>query len=238
MYISDEGFRQAMVGTIALYDGAGERLHTTYVAATPEYGKETFIQRLEKEIEHVKGLYPQAKYIGIADGASDNWSFLEGHTSTQTLDFYHAAEYLGHAADAVFGSKTSKDKTLWLETSRHNLKHKHGAAGRLLREMEGIATRIRSPDGREKLQAATTYFRNQKHRMKYAENVKLNLPIGSGVTEAACKVIVKQRLCCSGMKWKDRGANVVLSLRCLNYSSGRWNQFWSKIDQYGVPASR
>ena len=238
MYMSHDGFRLAMVGTIALYNVAGERLHTTYVAATPEYGKETFIQRLEKEIEHVKGLYPEAKYIGLADGASDNWIFLEKHTSIQTLDFYHAADYLSDAADAMFGSKKNKEKTLWLETSCHNLKHKHGAATRLLGEMEGFAPRIRSPDDSEKLQAAITYFGNQKHRMKYAQSLKLNLPIGSGVTEAACKVIVKQRMCCSGMKWKDRGAKVVLSLRCLNYSRGRWNQFWSKIDKYGVPVSR
>jgi hypothetical protein len=35
--------------------------------------------------------------------------------------------------------------------------------------------------------------------MDYAGRVAANEPIGSGVTEAACKVIVKQRLCGSGM---------------------------------------
>jgi len=69
--------------------------------------------------------------------------------------------------------------------------------------------------------------------MDYAMNVEKNIPIGSGITEAACKVIVKQRLCCSGMKWKDEGASVVLTLRCLNHSDGRWGQFWNKIDRYG-----
>jgi len=38
----------------------------------------------------------------------------------------------------------------------------------------------------------------------YVEAIAANLPIGSGITEAACKVIIKARLCCSGMKWKDR----------------------------------
>jgi len=28
----------------------------------------------------------------------------------------------------------------------------------------------------------------------------------SGVTEAACKTVIKQRLCCSGMRWKEAGA--------------------------------
>jgi hypothetical protein len=51
---------------------------------------------------------------------------------------------------------------------------------------------------------AITYFRNHHHQMHYVEAIAANLPIGSGITEAACKVIIKARLCCSGMKWKDR----------------------------------
>jgi len=47
---------------------------------------------------------------------------------------------------------------------------------------------------------------------------KKKYPIGSGVTEAACKVIVKQRLFNSGMKWKGQGAKAVLCLRSLNYT--------------------
>ena len=37
------------------------------------------------------------------------------------------------------------------------------------------------------------------------------------------------------MKWKDKGAASVLRLRCLNYSNGRWSQFWDKINQFGLP---
>ncbi len=48
-----------------------------------------------------------------------------------------------------------------------------------------------------------------------------NEPIGSGVREAACKVIVKQRLCGSGMKWTEGGGAVVLSLRTLSYTARR-----------------
>jgi hypothetical protein len=70
--------------------------------------------------------------------------------------------------------------------------------------------------------------------MDYASFHANNLPIGSGVTEAACKVLVKQRLCGSGMRWKEKGAKVVLSLRALIQSAGRWVQFWDKINQFGV----
>ena len=70
--------------------------------------------------------------------------------------------------------------------------------------------------------------------MSYSEYKNLNYPIGSGVTEAACKVIVKQRLGNSGMKWKHNGAQNVLALRAMNYSDDRWIQMWEKIDRYGI----
>jgi hypothetical protein len=46
----EEGWRQAMVGTISLYDAEGERLHTVYLGAPPEYGKEDFYQQMDREI--------------------------------------------------------------------------------------------------------------------------------------------------------------------------------------------
>jgi len=90
-------------------------------------------------------------------------------------------------------------------------------------------------DAQEKIAKSLTYFKNHKTLMNYSDNAEENYPIGSGVTEAACKVIVKERLCCSGMRWKEEGAAGVIALRCLNYSTGRWEQFWEKIDRYGVP---
>ncbi len=86
---------------------------------------------------------------------------------------------------------------------------------------------------KETLQSSVTYFQNHKEKMKYAKNQKDNLPIGSGVTESACKTLVKQRLCNSGMRWKEAGAQAVLSLRALTHTDARWNQFWDKLDQYG-----
>jgi hypothetical protein len=70
--------------------------------------------------------------------------------------------------------------------------------------------------------------------MDYCKYKQNNWPIGSGVIEAACKVIIKQRLCNSGMKWTDKGARTVLALRCFNKSDGMWEQFWNKIDRYGM----
>ena len=44
MLLCKEGYREAMVGTISLYDNDGERQHTIQIGATPEYGKSTFWQ--------------------------------------------------------------------------------------------------------------------------------------------------------------------------------------------------
>jgi hypothetical protein len=39
------------------------------------------------------------------------------------------------------------------------------------------------------------------------------------------------------MRWKTKGAKIVLSLRALTNTLGRWTQFWQKIDQSGGSAS-
>jgi hypothetical protein len=59
MLICDQKWREAMTGSISLYDKHGERLHTIYLGAAPEYGKETFFSRMQREIGHVKLLYPK-----------------------------------------------------------------------------------------------------------------------------------------------------------------------------------
>jgi hypothetical protein len=234
IFLREQGYRIAMVGTIALYDRAGERLHTTYIGASPEYGKASFLERMTREIEHVKQLYPRALFIGLADGATDNWSFLNQHTSIQITDFWHATEYLAQAAEAIFSSpRDAPRRKQWLEECCHKLKHLKGAAGRILNELKDRAKGKLSTGNREKLHKAISYFTNQKTRMRYYALVKEALPIGSGVTEAACKMIVKQRLCQSGMKWNEKGASIILSLRTLERSN-RWEQFCGKINQYGT----
>jgi len=69
--------------------------------------------------------------------------------------------------------------------------------------------------------------------MKYSLCEAMALPIGSGVTEAACKTLVKARLCGSGMKWTRAGAQTVLTLHALLMSTPRWSSLWKYIDTHG-----
>ena len=97
-----EGWREAMAGTISFYDAQGERQHTIYLGATPEYGKADFLRRFTAEIERVKVRFPDAKRVGLADGAESNWQFLTQHTEAPILDFYHASSYLGSVVNAKY----------------------------------------------------------------------------------------------------------------------------------------
>lgn len=232
MLLCEEGGRQVMVGTLSLYSTQGERLHTTYVAAPPEYGRAVFLNRMRREVEHVLSLYPEAHRQGLADEASENWDFLAPYVDSQVVDFYHASEYLNTVAKVLF-PRSRKQRQFWLDEQTHRLKHEVGAAADLLAVFEEVDLDSLSSQKKEQMESVNTYFRNHLHQMDYADTRQANRPIGSGVTEAACKVIVKQRLCGSGMKWKGPGAGIVLSLRTLTYTTGRWQQFWSKINQYG-----
>ena len=120
----------------------------------------------------------------------------------------------------------------------HQLKHDPGAAAEICQTIELLQhTATLSKNARKELDAAATYFANHQHQMNYAAYRKKQYPIGSGVTEAACKTLVKQRLCGSGMRWKEKGAAVILSLRELVLTPTRWQQFWDKLNQYGFPAA-
>lgn len=232
MYMAEDGWREAMVGTIAFYDEETNRLETIYLSAPPEYGKGNFTNNFESEISYIKGVYSNCSYVGIADGAKDNWSFLSKHTKCQILDYFHASEYVTKVADVIYSNKVKRKK--WLTDSWHKLKHEDGGAIELLNEFIGYRKRKLNKSKKEKLESSITYFTNHNQKMNYSDYIRDNYPIGSGITESACKVIVKQRLCNSGMKWKQRGAEAVLCLRALNYSSSRWGQMWKKISKYGA----
>ena len=232
-------WREAMCGTISFFDNKGERMHTVYTAGSPEYGKEKFLKQLGREVENVIELFPKTPIVGLADGASSNWKFLESYSDVLTLDFWHASEYLARAAKAIFPKKSQNDERKeWLEDSCHKLKHNVGGATRILNELISFKKENKmNSSNKKELQTVITYFTNQRERMAFYKNVEANIPIGFGVTEAACKTIVKNRMCKGAVRWKDSGASVVLTIRSIHMTTFRWDQFWNKYSQYGYLAA-
>lgn len=224
--ILGQGYRETMNGTISLFDSLGQRVHTIYVAKAPEYGKTAFNETFLLEILKIKRLYPKAHYIGLADGSADNWTFLEPLTDIQILDFWHATEYLSKVSKVVFSDKTVGHK--WLNEACHRLKNDKGAVKVLIKQMKGFI-KVAKKSALMIIQTAITYFTNQRKRMKYHKHVKANYPIGSGIIEAACKTITKQRLSNSGMRWKIETVDNVLACRTLTHTNQRWEQTWNFI---------
>jgi hypothetical protein len=109
----------------------------------------------------LKARYPDALYLGIADGAKDNWSFLELHTQRQLLDFYHVTEYLAKASHAVYPKKTTKaERKKWLSERCSELKHKKNAAQIILDELKALTDPKLPQTIKEDLKATITYFSN------------------------------------------------------------------------------
>jgi len=231
-------WRVAMVGAITLYDAAGERLGSIYSATAPpedkDEGKSAFWSLMEQEVAAVKKRYPQARYTGLSDGAADFVPWLRENTQVQVLDFYHASGYVCAAAGAfVHEVPAGRDpSTWWAQEACSHLKNEEGAAGELLAAFEERLASNRSLSGpdREAVTKAATYFRNNLDRMDYARYAAEGLPIGSGVTEAGCKLIVKNRFCGPGMTWGFKMAGHLLKLRAHAHSAGdRWNELWKAI---------
>jgi len=231
----EDGWREAMCGTIAFFDKSGDRLHTIYSAAPPEYGKAKFLEKFGAEVDNVIELFPNKPIVGLADGAASNWGFLGERTDILTVDFWHMSEYLAKAANAMFpGKSNTQQRYEWLDRACHKAKHNFGAISRILGELKEFASSKRMRvDNKKQLNTVITYLTNHKAKMQYHKNIDQNLPIGSGVTEAACKAIVKNRMCKGAARWKQDGAEVVLTIRSIHMTSERWEQFWGKYSQYG-----
>jgi len=222
------GYREAMVSAISLYDRAGERKHSIYFGASPEYGKSSFKERFKQEADRIKELYPSATCLGIADGARDNWTMIGPYVDHELIDFYHASEYLSRCSHAAYPQKTGKpERTRWIEDYCHILKHDPDGAQTVLNELRRVGRKNKlSKENKKNAQDAMRYFKNNMAKMDYAKHLEHSWPIGSGVTEAACKTLIKQRFGRSGMRWKDTGIKTVLSLRELVLTPGRWSQLW------------
>ena len=219
-------YREAGCATLSCYDAEADRLDTLSIARMPEPKKATLKTMLSAEFGIALGKRPDPHVVSIADGAHDNWRYLDvlAPEATAVVDFYQAAEQLEAALDTCYGENDSKGRAQF-----HKLRHV------LLDDCDGVEKVIRALDyqrkkfpRRTRIGGVLRYFRRNRHRMRYADTQARHLPIGSGVVEAACKTLVTQRLKRSGMRWRHAGGQAILTLRALVQSS-RFDQAWALL---------
>jgi hypothetical protein len=76
-------------------------------------------------------------------------------------------------------------------------------------------------------QRACGYLDRHRSHMDYAARRQAGDPIGSGITEASCKVIFNQRTKQSGMRWTRGGGWQIVDLRTACRSK-LWSRIWSR----------
>lgn len=233
--IVGEAYKEAMCGTIAVYDADGTRLHTEYLGAMPEAGKTTFATRLTARVTQVLARYPYARHVCLGDGAQWNWDFFAAHypDAIWVLDFYHAATHLHTVAALLFGQGTAAAEAYY-ERWRTTLVEEPNGVAALLRSLIYYRNRSEvSPRAAQAIETELNYFRAHTAQMQYADFRAARLPIGSGVTEAGCKELIKARFCRSGMRWKRPTGAPLLQLRAIRLSQ-YWDSFWAKVLRYAA----
>ena len=227
------GYREVGCGTVSVYDHQGERLQTIRVARMPERNKLTVQAQLRAELAALLAGGPDLRLVFLADGARGNWTLLTEIAQSLGIppsayhvivDFFHACDHLKQGCDAIWGEGTSRGQAEFVRL-KTLLKEDERGAEHIRRVFKYQSTRL-TGNRRQRLQAERTYFRNQKPRMAYAEYQRHQLPIASGVVEAACKTLVTQRLKRSGMAWSPAGGQAILTLRSL-IQSDRWSRAWA-----------
>lgn len=171
--------------------------------------------------------------VFLCDGSRAIWKRAEEDpflsTTTQVLDFFHAAEHLAKARDAVFGDKSLPGQR-WFKKYREILQTDTFGLAKVIRSLRYYRTQLTKGSKRRKIVGRViAHFTRNRDRMRYFEFLCRGLPIGSGPVEAACKTLVGARLKRSGMRWTHPGGQRVLHLRA-HYLSNRWDTFWSAYE--------
>lgn len=231
-------FKQATVGSLSFYgappssDPGAARLCSRYVAQMPEEKTPTLKRRFEDELTHVETqLHERVTKLLLIDGAPGLWRYVEGNARfadyQMLIDFYHTTEHLSLAAERLFGKNTKQAKAFYKRYYTRLLED-DDAPKAIIRAIArykkgGNLSAIRA----KKLEQDRTFFERNQARMTYPDFLRKGLPIGSGPVEAACKTLVKTRLCRSGMYWSWKGGQRILQLRAY-VKSDRWDAFWKE----------
>jgi hypothetical protein len=228
-------WKEGATATVSVMDRRGKRVGTVYLGRMPEAGQTTLTTQLTALIQDIlkqvdaqslrlvyvsdDGYHPSDYYHNVLKKMQDPkrpWCPL---TWIRIVDYYHACLYIQQLAEALFGP--SPKGRAWAKQMRQHLKTQSDGITRVL-QSAGTLRRQHGLWGKAKdYDQAYTYLQKRTHWMRYRHYRRQRLPIGSGITEAACKTVFTQRLKRSGMSWTIAGGQVILDLRVI-WLSGIW----------------
>jgi hypothetical protein len=207
--------------------------HNKHVFATLDGKKAAF----EHLLDHVEKRDPEGQkpLIALLDGERAledrlleelNARNLMHRLDAVILDIIHASEYLWDVGTALYGEKGPK-RIRWVEAKLYALLC--GKVNTLIGGLRQMLTKKQdqfTKRQKKALEKTITYFDNHRHMMHYDIYLRKGYPIATGVVEATCGSLVKNRMEQSGMRWSINGAQAVLAQRAIlkNYD---WNDFFT-----------
>jgi hypothetical protein len=231
------GYEEAGTATVSVYDRRRRRLGTIYLGQMPQAKQVTLSGTLTKLLSATlnawHGPLPRLAYITDKGSAPDEYYHRVlkkmNHPRDDkrlawewVLDFYHVCSYVGKLADALFGADT-KAGAQWFVKMRRWLRDRPQGAAHVVRSaMQYLDRRKMTKAQKAEFWKAYRYLRRHRRWMDYPGYRRRGLPIGSGVTEAACKTVFTQRFKRSGMRWHHESGQVILDLRLIHLS-GIWD---------------
>ncbi len=245
-------YREGATATVSVYDRRGRRLGTVYLGRMPEPGQGTLSGQLTALIEAVLRTWggPAPRLVYITDGGTHQARYYrrvlkrmnDPHHPGRRLewrwviDYYHACEYITKLSESLFSE--AREGASWARKMRRWLRERSRGIYRVLHSAAALRRRriIVSAAKREQYRAAYAYLRKRVRFLDYVGYRRDHLPIGSGVTEAACKTVFTQRLKQSGMTWKVESGQWIVDLRVIHLS-GVWNEVYqSYLGSKDTPA--
>jgi hypothetical protein len=234
-------YREGATATASLYDREGQRLGPVYLGRMPEPGQGTLSGQLTALIEAVLRAWggPLPRLAYITDGGSHQARYYRRVLSRMSdphhpgrrlrwrwvIDYYHACAYITKLSEALFSD--ARAGAGWARKMRRWPRERPRGIYRVLHSAAAIRRRriIASAAKREQYRAAYAYLRKRMRWLDYRGYHRDHLPIGSGVTEAACKTVFTQRMKQSGMTWKAEGGQWIVDLRVIHLS-GVWSEVY------------
>jgi len=189
---------------------------TGAIETAEQFGTRIYAEALRRGLERAQ------KTVVLGDGAEWIRNLVELHFTgaTQIVDLYHARERVCKVISLLF-KDDEKNKKL------HRLKWwTYLDDG----DVEKFIADARSSipfdcEIEEEVDKELGYFENNLERMRYNKFREQGLFVGSGVIEAGCKTVIGSRMKRSGMEWSVRGANAIITLRCIHHSN-RTEDYW------------